>query len=87
MPIPPVTRKPIPLTIAKWDRELRGVWRLLNGVDRHLRDQGTPWVQSMRAYYVTRLADLIDNAPDGARVPKALLRWHQDTQCRHSSNP
>lgn len=66
MPRPPETKKPIPRSLEKWEREVAGIRRFLNTMNRLRWDNGDVWVRKQRTYYRLRLRDLMDNAPPGA---------------------
>ena len=57
------TRKPLPTTRKSWERELRGVQKLLERLDVSVVDLGEVWAERMRVYYNLRLQDLVDNEP------------------------
>ena len=63
MPQPPVTKKPIPVRVTAWRKELTGLREFIEGLKRHRANEGSQWVQSMRRYTKLRIEDLLDNAP------------------------
>lgn len=74
---PPITKKPIPVTVAKWRAEVEGIRRFLLKLNGMYRDNGADWVRAQRDYYRVRMDDLLDNAPPSlvrtgeARQPRA----------------
>lgn len=60
---PRLTKKPIPSTWKRWDREVRGIQKYLDKLPKMGDDMGDAWVGKQRAYYTARLQDLQNVQP------------------------
>lgn len=66
---PRTTKKPIPRTRAGWENEVMGVRRFLSELETMDADLLSGWPSKQRAYYQTRLDDLLAHPPRGAMRP------------------
>lgn len=80
MPRPPITKKPIPKLLLPWRNEVDGIWGFLDELGGLTAANGRKWVKAQREYSHKRLADLLDNAPKGAKIPSYLRAWRRHVE-------